>query len=77
MAWSGVLGSYAERVTLPAERAVAVPEGMGAISPDGKRFLMIKLPQTVQPAGEAPRKINIILNWTEELKQILAAGGVR
>jgi len=38
------------------------------ISPDGKRFLMMK---DVRPTGtaEAPRKINIVLNWFEELKQ--------
>jgi NADPH2:quinone reductase len=29
VAWTGVLGSYAERVVLPADRAVAVPAGMG------------------------------------------------
>jgi eukaryotic-like serine/threonine-protein kinase len=34
------------------------------ISPDGKRFLMIK-----EAASEAPRKINIVVNWFEELKQ--------
>ena len=28
VAWSGVLGSYAERVLLPADRAVAVPPGV-------------------------------------------------
>jgi serine/threonine protein kinase len=33
------------------------------ISPDGKRFLMLK------DATEAPRKINIVVNWLEELKQ--------
>jgi dipeptidyl aminopeptidase/acylaminoacyl peptidase len=36
------------------------------ISPDGKRFLMWK---ETDAAAEGPRKINIILNWTEELKQ--------
>jgi dipeptidyl aminopeptidase/acylaminoacyl peptidase len=40
------------------------------IHPDGKRFLMIKPPA---PAGgqsaDQPRKVNIVLNWTEELKQ--------
>lgn len=30
VAWAGVLGSYAELVRLPAERAVAVPDGLGA-----------------------------------------------
>jgi serine/threonine-protein kinase len=34
------------------------------ISPDGKRFLMLK-----PSAAEARRKINIVLNWLEELKQ--------
>jgi hypothetical protein len=37
------------------------------ISPDGKRFLMM---QETEPAADAiPRKINIVLNWIEELKQ--------
>ena len=39
------------------------------ISPDGKRFLMMKEPQKNQPVGESPRKINIVLNWFEELNQ--------
>jgi hypothetical protein len=41
------------------------------ISPDGKRFLMLKAvqPAAKAPAAEAPRKINIVLNWLEELKQ--------
>ena len=40
------------------------------ISPDGKRFLMLKeAADTGKPAAETPRKINIVLNWFEELKQ--------
>jgi serine/threonine-protein kinase len=40
------------------------------ISPDGKRFLMMKeVVSTAKPAAEAPLKINIVLNWFEELKQ--------
>ena len=39
------------------------------ISPDGKRFLMMKEPEAVASAGGGPRKINIVLNWIEELKQ--------
>jgi eukaryotic-like serine/threonine-protein kinase len=41
------------------------------ISPDGARFLMLKkVASGDKPnAAEAPRKINIVLNWTEELKQ--------
>jgi serine/threonine protein kinase len=41
------------------------------ISPEGKRFLMMKLIQSTEkaPEAEVPRRINIVLNWTEELKQ--------
>jgi serine/threonine protein kinase len=39
------------------------------IHPDGKRFLMMKEPEAVASAGGSPRKINIVLNWFEELKQ--------
>jgi eukaryotic-like serine/threonine-protein kinase len=38
------------------------------ISRDGKRFLMMKEGASTT-AGETPRKINIVLNWLEELKQ--------
>jgi pectate lyase len=40
-----------------------------SIHPDGKRFLMMKESGATSPKGEAPRKINIALNWFEELKQ--------
>jgi len=39
------------------------------ISPDGKRFLMIKNIQGEPSSTASPRKINIVLNWFEELKQ--------
>ncbi len=40
------------------------------ISPDGRRFLMMKeVASGGKPATETPRKINIVLNWLEELKQ--------
>jgi serine/threonine protein kinase len=39
------------------------------ISHDGKRFLSIKEPQPEPSAGSSPRKINVVLNWLEELKQ--------
>jgi Tol biopolymer transport system component len=41
------------------------------ISPDGKRFLMIKQPASTDAASAAgsPRKINVVVNWTQELKQ--------
>jgi len=37
------------------------------ISHDGKRFLMIK--KVVSTTDVGPRKINIVLNWFEKLKQ--------
>jgi serine/threonine-protein kinase len=40
------------------------------VSPDGKRFLMMKeVVSTAKPAAEVPRRINIVVNWFEELKQ--------
>jgi Tol biopolymer transport system component len=41
------------------------------ISPDGQRFLMVKLSD---PAGAAPTQINVVLNWFEELKQKVPTG---
>ena len=38
------------------------------IHPDGKRFLMLKA-----SAAVSPRKINIVLNWLEELRQRVPA----
>ena len=37
------------------------------IHPDGKRFLMMK--EATPEAAQSPRRINIVLNWLEELKQ--------
>jgi serine/threonine protein kinase/WD40 repeat protein len=41
------------------------------VHPDGKRFLMLKESGTPDKisAEKSPRSINIVLNWTEELKQ--------
>ena len=41
------------------------------ISPDGKRFLMMKQPEAAkdESSPEIPRKITIVLNWFEELKE--------
>jgi serine/threonine-protein kinase len=41
------------------------------ISPDGRRFLMVKPPDSAGDASgtAGPRKINIVLNWLDELKQ--------
>ena len=39
------------------------------IHPDGKRFLMMKEQAPAASARGGPRKINIVLNWFEELKE--------
>jgi hypothetical protein len=39
------------------------------IHPDGKRFLMMKTTAATDAAVGQQLKINIILNWFEELKQ--------
>ncbi len=39
------------------------------VSPDGKRFLMMKEQGTAASGSSGPRKINIVLNWLDELKQ--------
>jgi serine/threonine-protein kinase len=41
------------------------------VSPDGKRFLMIKRPELTDEEMEAfaPRKINFVVNWFEELQE--------
>ena len=46
------------------------------VSPDGKWFLMIKQPVSTDTAAAAaaPRRIHIVLNWTEELKQRAPVG---
>lgn len=40
------------------------------VSPDGNRFLMIK---AVELGQAAPTQINVVLNWTEELKRLVPA----
>jgi hypothetical protein len=34
------------------------------VDPDGKRFLMIKV-----PPESAPRRVDVVLNWFEELRK--------
>ncbi len=41
------------------------------VSPDGQLFLMLK---PVGQAQTAPTQINVVLNWTEELKHLVPAG---
>ena len=35
------------------------------VTPDGKRFIMIKPEE-----GSEPTQINVVLNWSEELKRL-------
>jgi serine/threonine-protein kinase len=44
------------------------------ISPDGKRFLMMKETGAAATGGGRSRKINVVLNWFEELKRRVPAG---
>lgn len=39
------------------------------VSPDGKRFLMLKDSGGPGSASAVPHKIDVVLNWLEELKQ--------
>jgi Tol biopolymer transport system component len=41
---------------------------LGAVSPDGRRFLMVQ--QSAQK-NAAPTPINVLLNCTEELKRLV------
>ena len=38
------------------------------VSPDGQRFLMLR---PVEGEQAAPTQINVVLNWTEELKRLV------
>jgi hypothetical protein len=40
------------------------------VSADGQRFLMLK---PAEQAQASPTQINVVLNWTEELKQRVPA----
>jgi eukaryotic-like serine/threonine-protein kinase len=54
----------------PYERTLALWPNYD-VAPDGQRFLMVK---TID-AGETPAQINVVLNWFEELKRVVAASG--
>jgi hypothetical protein len=43
------------------------------MSPDGKRFLFMKDAEPEGSAERVSRKINIVLNWLDELKQKVPA----
>jgi serine/threonine-protein kinase len=41
------------------------------VTPDGQRFLMVK---ESEHEGSSPTQINVVLNWTEELKRLVPTG---
>jgi len=41
------------------------------VSPDGQRFLMLK---PVEQEQATLTQINVVLNWTEELKRLVPTG---
>jgi eukaryotic-like serine/threonine-protein kinase len=62
--------TYGKPVPLFRETYLLLNQYSWDISPDGKRFLMMKETADPKPASaEAPRKISIVVNWFEELKQ--------
>jgi serine/threonine protein kinase len=77
-AYSTSSGLYLHSVNEFAAKLVAGTEGSVEnpfFSPDGKRFLLLKPPESAGQASaeEGPRKINVALNWFEELKQRVPA----
>ena len=51
--------------------ATGVPIPRYDVSQDGQRFLMLK---PVEKEQAAPAQINVVLNWTEELKRLVPTG---
>lgn len=43
------------------------------VSPDGRRFLMIKFAAGSEQTA-APTKLVVVLNWAEELKRLVPSG---
>ena len=39
------------------------------VSPDGRRFLMIR-----REAGSVPRQLNVVFNWFDEVQKIVGGG---
>jgi hypothetical protein len=54
---------------LPIIKGGEISSNPWDIHPDNQRFLMIKEAGAAASGAAIPRKINIILNWFEELKQ--------
>jgi len=64
-------GPYLPRTNLPTLATMPNYD----VSPDGQRFLMLKPVEQAQLELHAPPQINVVLNWFEELKQKVPAGG--
>jgi eukaryotic-like serine/threonine-protein kinase len=60
-------GPYLPRTTLPTLATMPNYD----VSPDGQRFLMVK---GGEQGAAAPTQINVVLNWSEELKRRVPSG---
>jgi serine/threonine protein kinase/Tol biopolymer transport system component len=58
-------------VVIQKKYATPLPFRSYDVSPDGQRFLMLK--DTATETDAVPTTINVVLNWTEELRTKLAA----
>ena len=47
----------------------ALPSSIYDVSPDGQRFLFVKANAENSP----PEEVRVVLNWTEELRQLVHA----
>ena len=67
-----VFRASAPRVIIPAAVTAPLSNGLDNfdVSPDGQRFL---LHQQSSEAGQS-LQINVILNWTEQLRRLAASG---
>lgn len=48
---------------------IALPSSIYDVSPDGQRFLFVKANAENSP----PEEVRVVLNWTEELRQLVRA----
>jgi serine/threonine-protein kinase len=57
----------------PLRVLTALPYPGFDVTPDGRRFVFVRSPDTPQPP--APNQIHLVFNWFEELKARVPAGG--
>jgi serine/threonine-protein kinase len=60
---------FGKTTPLPIDGVVGVPPRNYDIMPDGKSFVVLLPRSQAEPAKAPPERINVTLNWFEELKQ--------